>query len=66
MQQFILWLTYNRTLLLVMITMSCWIGVFAWYFRGPMQNWLRRGRPHNWSVDMVNKKAIVNGKEEVH
>jgi hypothetical protein len=26
---------------------------------------INRGKPHNWAVDMVTKKAISRGKTEV-
>jgi hypothetical protein len=48
-----------------MVCLTFWVVPYAWYFREPVQNWIRRGKRHNWSVDMVNKKAVVNGKEQL-
>jgi len=65
MQRLLLWLTYNRGFVVTMVCLTFWVVPYAWYFREPVQNWIRRGKRHNWSVDMVNKKAVVNGKEQL-
>jgi hypothetical protein len=42
-----------------------WFGAYGYYFRGMIKSWFNRGRPHNWSVDMVTKKAVARGQEQV-
>ncbi len=61
----ILWLNQHRIMVVWVLALSMWIGAYGWYFRAPVKFWLLRGRPHNWSVDMVTKKAISRGVEEV-
>jgi hypothetical protein len=65
MQRFILWLTYHRAWVVSIICICFWTLPYSWYFREPVRKWWNRGKRHNWSVDMVHKKAIVNGKEQL-
>jgi hypothetical protein len=61
----ILWLNEHRLLVVAVLGASMWIGAYAFYFRGPLKSWLTKGRPHNWSVDMLTKKAVSRGQEQV-
>ena len=65
MQMLMIWLNYHRIGVVVVIGLCCWIAPYLWYFRQPVNQYLRRGKRHNWSVNMVEKKALFNGKEEI-
>jgi hypothetical protein len=61
----LLWLNEHRLLVVWVLAISMWGGAYAFYFRHIIRVWLFRGRPHNWSVDMVTKKAVAHGREQV-
>jgi len=61
----ILWLNEHRLLVVFVLAAVMWFGAYGYYFRGLIKNWFSRGRPHNWSVDMVTKKAVARGQEQV-
>jgi hypothetical protein len=65
MLTFMLWLNAHRTAAVVAIGVMLWTVPYYWYFRKIVGRWLRRGKPHDWSIDMVQKKAMFNGKEEL-
>jgi hypothetical protein len=60
-----LWLNAHRTLVVVVVAVVLWTAPYYWYFRRHVQRWWGRGKAHDWSIDMVQKKAIFNGKEEL-
>jgi hypothetical protein len=61
----ILWLNEHRILVVSLLAASMWVGAYGWYFRNPIRFWITRGKPHNWSVDMVTKKAVARGQEQI-
>jgi hypothetical protein len=61
----LLWLNQHRVLTVLMIALVLWTGSYGWYLRRFLRSYLFRGRPHNWSVDMVTKKVVARGVEEV-
>ena len=61
----ILWLNEHRIGVVMFLAASMWFGAYGFYFRKPLWNWALRGRPHSWSVDMVTKKTVARGVEEV-
>ena len=61
----ILWLNDHRLLTVFTVTFLLWGGSYGYYFRHLIRGWFARGRPHNWSVDMVTKKTVSHGREEV-
>jgi len=60
-----LWLNAHRTGVVVVVAVMLWTLPYYWYWRKIMWRWWGRGKPHTWSVDMVQKKALFNGKEEL-
>jgi hypothetical protein len=62
---FMLWANAHRTALVIVVGVMLWSGPYYWYFRKIVQKWWGRGKRHDWSVDMVQKKAMFNGKEEL-
>ena len=60
----LLWLNEHRMLVVFAVAFGMWGGAYGWYFRNPVRTWIFRGRPHNWSVDMVTKKAVARGSEQ--
>ncbi len=62
---FILWLNEHRMLVVWLLAITLWVGAYVFYFRQLIRNWLMRGRPHSWSVDMVTKKAVARGQEQI-
>lgn len=60
-----LWLNAHRAGLVVVVAIMMWTLPYYWYFRKPMRRWMKRGKRHDWSIDMVEKKAMYNGKEEL-
>jgi hypothetical protein len=60
-----LWLNAHRGGIVVVVAVMMWTVPYYWYFRGPINRWRNRGKVHDWSIDMVEKKATVNGKEEL-
>jgi hypothetical protein len=65
MQGLMIWLNYHRIGVVVVFGVCFWVIPYLWYFKQPFRMWLRRGKRHNWSVDMAGKKALFNGKEEI-
>jgi len=61
----LLWLNQHRMLVVGLLAAAMWIGAYGWYFRNTVKTWLLRGKPHTWSVDMVTKKAVARGQEQV-
>jgi hypothetical protein len=61
----LLWLNDHRLMTVFAVSFMLWGGSYAFYFRHLIRHWFARGRPHNWSVDMVSKKAVTNGKEDI-
>ncbi len=61
----ILWLNEHRILVVAMLGVMMWTGAYAYYFKQQFRGFFMRGRPHNWSVDMVTKKAVARGREQV-
>jgi hypothetical protein len=60
-----LWLNAHRAWVVVVVALCLWTGPYFWYFRAPVRKWLKRGKRHNWSVDILQRKAVINGKEQV-
>ncbi len=65
MSYLMLWLNAHRAGVVWVIAFFAWTGPYTWYFRVPLKRWWLRSKRHNWSVDMVQKRAIYNGKEEL-
>jgi hypothetical protein len=61
----ILWLNDHRLLTVFAVSFMLWGGSYGYYFRHIIRNWFVRGKAHNWSVDMVSKKAVSHGREQV-
>jgi hypothetical protein len=61
----LLWLNDHRLLTVLMVALALWVFSYGFYFRHLIRNWVVRGKPHNWSVDMVTKKAVAHGREQV-
>ncbi len=64
MADFLLLLTGHRTLLVGLIAIVLWVTAYYLYFRRVLIPYFNRGKPHSWSIDMVNKRAISRGKPE--
>ena len=62
----ILLLNEHRTAVAWVIALVIWVSAYGWYFRHMILAFFRRGQAHNWSIDMVTKKTVTNGKEEVY
>jgi hypothetical protein len=60
-----LWLNAHRFAMVVVLAVMMWTVPYYWYFRGIITKWHARGKRHDWSVDMVEKKAMFNGKQEL-
>jgi len=60
-----LWLNGHRTEVVVVAAVMLWTLPYYWYFRKMVRKWRTRGKRHDWSIDMVQKKALFNGKEEL-
>jgi hypothetical protein len=64
MTNFMLLLTGHRTLLIGLIAIALWFGAYYKYFSRYLRPYYNRTKPHSWSVDMVNKRALRQGKPE--
>ena len=60
-----LWLNGHRTEVVIVAAVMLWTLPYYWYFRRMLRHWYRRGRRHDWSIDMATKKAVHSGKEEL-
>lgn len=65
MTSVLFWLNLHRGIVIVLMAALLWTMPFIWYFRNAIRRWINRGRPHSWSVNLVQKSAMYNGKEEV-
>jgi hypothetical protein len=65
MGSILLWLNIHRMLVVILLGAAAWIGAYVSYLRPTVMAIINRGKPHNWAVDMVTKKAISRGKTEV-
>ena len=66
MRFILLLLNEHRLLFVWVLALVLWITAYGIYFRNIIRRQFNKGRPHNWSIDLVRKKAITNGKEEVY
>ena len=66
MRIILLTLNEHRLLFVWVMALTLWCTAYFLYFRNIIRRQFNRGRAHNWSVDMVKKRAITNGKEEVY
>jgi hypothetical protein len=65
MSYVLLWLNIHRLFVVALLGLGLWLSAYVGYFRPIISNYLRRGRAHSWSVDLVGKKAVSRGKTEV-
>ena len=65
MDVILLWLNTHRILAVACVALSLWGTAYYWYFHKLVRGMLRRGQPHNWTVNLVTKTAPRGGREEL-
>jgi Na+/proline symporter len=60
-----LYLNMHRMGVIVVIGLMLWIGAYAYYAKPSIRQYLLRGKPHRWSVDLASRKATSRGRTEV-
>jgi hypothetical protein len=64
MDNILLVVTGHRILIIALIALGLWLGAYYMYVKRYYKGFFNRRRPHSWSVDMVNKRAMSRGKFE--
>jgi hypothetical protein len=54
-------LNEHRVATVILTGLSFWAFAYTWYFGKLIRGVLRRGQPHNWRVDQVNKIGYTHG-----
>jgi hypothetical protein len=57
-------ITGHRILIIALIALGLWLSAYYLYAKRYFRGFFKRSRPHSWSVDMVNKRAMSRGKFE--
>jgi hypothetical protein len=65
MTTILLVLSGYRVLVLTIIGLIMWILAYALYAKRFIKQYMHKGRPHSWSVDLVTKRATSRGRPEI-
>jgi len=57
-------ITGHRLLIMGLVSLALWVAAYYLYARRYLKAIFNRSRPHSWSVDMANKRAMSRGKFE--
>ncbi|HTZ71897.1 MAG TPA: hypothetical protein VMB71_14670 [Acetobacteraceae bacterium] len=67
MRDVVIWFTYHRGFIVALIGLGLWAGAYYWYFgKRLIIPYFKRGEAHSWRVDLVNRKSITRGKEDLY
>lgn len=57
MDSFMLWLNIHRAGVIAVLTLVFWATSYVIYFNPIFWQWVNKGKPHSWSVDLNSKKT---------
>jgi hypothetical protein len=65
MTTILLLLSGYRVLVLTIIGLALWFMAYGLYAKRFIRQYMFKGRPHSWSVDLVTKRATSRGRPEI-